>query len=206
MLTFENLIAKFGSYTDEELFVVHQDIENYSDEAKQALDTIILKRGGMDLIQKKLEEKAIIRKEKMRIGEEVASLRMNGVDIEFLKKNTTSSILSQEDLNALIDTNVEVAEFHIEDKKIDSNIIIKCVLACAVASLIGGAFISLQFIYLGATSVLMIIGLALICYGVVKLITQKSYNNAAVGIASLLAFIFSYVLGFLVYSIFGYLG
>ena len=206
MLTIENFIAKFGNYTDEELFVVHQDIDNYSEEAKQALEAIMRKRGGIDVIEKRLEEKAIIQKEKMRIGEEVASLRMNGVDVEFLKKTTTSSILSKEKLNSIIDTNVEIAEFHIEDKKIDSNIIMKCVLAGAVASLFGGAFISLQFLYLGATSLLMIIGLALICYGVVKWITNKSYNNAAVGIASLLAFILSYLIGFFVYSIFGYLG
>ncbi len=153
-----------------------------------------------------MQDEAVVQNEKRRVATEAASLRMNGVDAEFLKKTTTSAILSKEELNSIIDSNVAVAEFHLEDKKIDSNIIVKCRLACAVASLFGGAFISLQLLYLGATSVLLIIGLALICYGVVKWITKKSYNNAAVGISSLVAFILSFLLGYFVYSIFGHLG
>ncbi len=53
---------------------------------------------------------------------------------------------------------------------------------------------------------LMIIGTALICYGALKLITKKSFNNPAVGLASLVAFILSYLLGAFVFSTFGYLG
>ena len=206
MLTVEDFTSKFDKYSDLELYAINKDINNYSDEAKQALEVILLKRGGIDLIERKLKDEAVVQNEKRRVATEAATLRMNGVDAEFLKKTTTSSILSNEELNSIIDTNVAVAEFHLEDKKIDSNFIVKCILACAVASLFGGAFISLQFLYLGATSVLMVIGLALICYGVVKWVTKKSYNNAAVVIASLLAFVLSYLLGFLVYSIFGYLG
>ena len=206
MLTTEDFTTKFDKYSNQELFLIHKDINNYSYEAKQALEIILLKRGGLDLIEAKLQDEAVVQKEKRRVATETASLRMNGVDAEFLKKTTTSSILSNEELNCIIDTNVSVAEYHLEDKKIDSDTIMKSVLACGVASLFGGAFISLQFLYLGATSILMVIGLALICYGVVKWITKKSYNNVAVGIASLLAFVLSYLIGFFVYSIFGYLG
>ena len=75
-----------------------------------------------------------------------------------------------------------------------------------MASLAGGAFTSLQFIYFGATSALMITGTALICYAVVKLVTKKSYNNTAVLLASFVAFIISCLLGYGSLYIFGYLG
>jgi hypothetical protein len=48
--------------------------------------------------------------------------------------------------------------------------------------------------------------MGLICYSVVKLVTKKSYNNTAVILASFVAFILSYLIGSIAFSIFGYLG
>ncbi len=82
----------------------------------------------------------------------------------------------------------------------------KSILGCGLASLVGGAFASLQFLYFGATSYILIVGMGLICYGVVKFVTKKSYNNMAVILATIVAFIISYLLGFIAFSIFGYIG
>jgi hypothetical protein len=65
----------------------------------------------------------------------------------------------------------------VEDKKVNSDTIFKRIVVGGLASIAGGVFASFQFVYFGATPVLLIIGTALICYGTVKLVTKKSYNN-----------------------------
>ena len=206
MLTLQDFIAKYETYTDEELYSIYNDAENYSEDAAKALNIVIEKKGGTESLLKRLETKAIIENEKLRIGNEAAQFGLGGVDASFMKNTTNSSILSKEEVNEIIETNIAKAESIIEDKKVNSETIVKSLLGCGLASVFGGAFASLQFIYFGATSAIMIIGMGLICYGTVKLVTKKSYNNTAVLVSSFVAFILSYLLGYLAFLIFGYLG
>jgi xanthine/uracil permease len=102
--------------------------------------------------------------------------------------------------------NVEKAESIIEDKKVNADTIMRSMLGFGLATLFGGAYASLQFVYFGATSYILIIGMGLLCYSIVKFTTKKTYNNLAVIISSILAFIFSYLIGYVAFLIFGYLG
>jgi hypothetical protein len=206
MLTIQDFVNKYGTYSDEELYHVHNNLDSYSEEASSALNLVIEKKGGIDQLIKRLEAKTIITTEKKRIADDAEKLSLNGVDASFIKNTTTSTILSKEELHEIIETNVEKAESIIADKKVNSETVMKSFLGCALASLVGGAFASLQFLYFGATSYMLIIGMGLICYGIVKFVTKKSYNNTAVIIASFAAFILSYLIGSLAFSIFGYLG
>ncbi len=206
MLTLKDFIAKYETYTDEELYSIYNDAGNYSEDAGKAMNIVIEKRGGHESLIKRLEEKAIIENEKKRIANEAVKFGLEGIDASFLKNTTNSSILSKEEVNKIIETNVARAESVVEDKKVNSDTVVKSILGCGLASLIGGAFASLQFIYFGATSTLMIIGVALVCYGIVKLVTRKSYNNTAVLLASFIAFILAYLLAYGIFAIVGYLG
>jgi hypothetical protein len=206
MLTIQDFVAKYETYSDEELYNVHHNLENYSEEGGKALNIVMEKKGGLDSLIKRLEVKAIVTNEKRRIANEAAKLGLNGVDASFIKNTTTSTILSKEELHDIIELNVEKAELIVEDKKVTSDTIMKSILGCALASLVGGAFASLQFLYFGATSHILVGGMGLICYGVVKFVTKKSYNNTAVILASVVAFILSYLIGSLAFSIFGYVG
>jgi hypothetical protein len=206
MLTVQDFVAKFETYSDEELYNIHNNLNNYSEEAGKALNIILEKKGGLEYLIQRLEEKAIIINEKRRIANESAKLGLNGVDAPFIKNTTTSTILSKEELHYIIETNVEKAELMVEDKKVNSETIMRSILGSALASLVGGGFASLQLLYFGATSQILIIGMGLICYGIVKLVTKKSYNNTAVILASFTAFILSYLIGSLAFSIFGYMG
>jgi hypothetical protein len=206
MLTIEDFIAKYEAYTDDELYSIYKNADNYSEAAGKALHIIIEKKGGLESLTKRLEEKAIIENEKKRIGNEAVKFGLAGVDASFLKNTTSSSILSKEEVNEIIETNTAKAAHFVEDKKVNADTIVKSLLGCGLASLIGGAFASLQFIYFGATSLLMVIGVVLICYGTVKLVTRKSYNNSAVLLASFAAFILSYLVAYGVFAVVGYLG
>jgi hypothetical protein len=206
MLTTKDFIAKYETYSDEELYVIYTNANNYSAEAGEALHIVIDKKGGLEALIKRLESKAIIENEKQRIASEATKLGLGGVDASFIKNTTSSAILSKEEVNEIIETNAGKAELLVEDKKVNSETIFKSVVGCGLASIAGGSFASIQFVYFGATSALLIIGTALICYGIVKLVTKKSYSNTAVLLSSFAAFIISYLLGQLTLSIFGYLG
>ncbi len=206
MLTLEDFIAKYEAYTDEELYIIYQDAANYSEDAGKALNIIIEKKGGLESLIKRLEEKTIIKNEKNRIANEAVRFGMEGVDASFLQNTTHSSILSKQEVNEIIEAYAAKATELVEDKKVNSETVVKSLIGCGLASIFGGAFASLQFIYFGATSFLMVLGVALICYGTVKLVTQKSYNNTAVLLASFIAFILSYLLAYFAFLIFGYLG
>jgi hypothetical protein len=206
MLTTKDFIAKYENYSDEELYVIYKNAANYSAEAGEALHIIIDKKGGMEALVKRLEAKAVIENEKQRIANEATKLGLGGVDASFIKNTTSSAILSKEEVNEIIETNAEKAELLVEDKKVNSETIFKSVVGCGLASIAGGAFASIQFLYFGATSALLIIGTALICYSIVKLVTKKSYNNTAVLLSSFAAFIIAYFIGQLALSIFGYFG
>lgn len=206
MLTIEDFTAKYETYPDEELYSIYNDAANYSEEAGIALHNVIEKKGGLDALIKRLEAKAIIENEKRRIANEAAKLGQGGVDASFIKNTTTSTILSKEELNNIIETNVAKAESVIEDKKVDGDTIVKSLLGCGLATLTGGILASLQFVYFGATSNLMVIGTGLVCYATVKLVTKKSYYNTAVLLSSFAAFILSYLVAIAALAIFGYLG
>ena len=206
MLTVDDFISKYETYTDEELYDVYKNKDSYSENAGIALDAVLAKNGGLEPLIKRLEEKAIIAAEKRRISKEAEVLGLNGVDASFIKNTTSSSLLSAAEMSEIIETNVAMAEAHLDDKKVNSETVMRSLLGCGVATLVNGAFWSLQLVYFGATSVLMIIGMGLICYGIVKLITKKTFNNPAVILASAAAFILSCLLGYVVFSIVGYLG
>lgn len=206
MLTTEDFIAKYDSYNDDELYAIYSNSDNYSKEAGQALQIIIEKRGGIDALEKRLDEKAIIEKEKIKIANDAVKFGLEGIDASFVKNTTSSAILSKEEVNQIIEKNVAKAELFVEDKKVNADTIVKSLVGCGLASLVGGGFASLQLLYFGATSTLMVVGTGLICYGIVKLVTKKSFNNTAVLVSSVAAFALSYVLASVAYSIFGYLG
>lgn len=206
MFTTEDFITKYQSYSDEELYSIYSNAANYSEDAGKALNIVVEKKGGLESLIKRLEDKIVIQNEKIRIGNEAVKFGLEGVDASFLKNTTNSSILSKEEVNEIIETNTAKASAFVEDKKVNSETVVKSIIGCGLASVLGGAFASLQFIYFGATSMLMVMGVALICYGTVKLVTKKSYNNTAVLLASFAAFVLSYSLAYVAFLIFGYLG
>lgn len=206
MLKLEDFIAKYEAYTDEELYIIQKDIANYNEDAGKALNIVIDKKGGFERLIKRLEEKAIVENERSRIAYEATKFGLAGIDASFLKNTSSSSILSKEEVSQIIEINTSKAAACVADKKVDADTVVKTLIGLGLASILGGAFASLQYIYFGATSVLMVIGTALICYGTVKFISKKSYNNTAVLLASFVSFILSYLFAYGAYLIVGYRG
>jgi len=206
MLTIKDFISKYENYTDEELYNVYKNMDGYSNEAQQALGVVLENKGGIESIITKLKEKQIVNNEITRIAKETTELGRGGIDSSFIKTTTSSAILSQEQVNAIIDSKYAEVELELEDKKIKPNTILGSILGCGVATLVGGTLWGLQMIYSNAIFYMLLIGLALLCYGIIKLFTKKSKNNNAVLIATFVAFILSILLGDFLYQLIGYRG
>src|SRR5688572_31607110 len=99
MFSTQQLVNKYEYYTDKELLELHNAISDYSEEAKQALAIVLERKGGLEKLLKQQKEKAIQETEEERITTEVLRLAKPGVDISFLQKMMTSSILSTEKLS-----------------------------------------------------------------------------------------------------------
>ncbi len=204
MLSISDFILKYENYTDEELHDVYLNQETYSDDAQKALQIVLEKKGGVEPLLKRLEEKRIVENEIQRIKRETAQLGSNGVDPSFIKTTTASNILSPEKVNEIIDNKFAEVERELEDKKIKPRTIVGSIIGGAIASIIGGTLWGLQMIYSHRIFYILGIGLALLCYGIIKGATKQSKNNKVVLIASIISIILAILFGQFLYQIFGY--
>ena len=205
MLSVSDFVSKYEKYNDQELHDVYLNIEGYSNEAKEALNIVLEKKGGLESIVKRLEEKQVIDNEIKRIAKETAELGEQGIDSSFIKTTTSSKILSAEKVNEIIDKQFIEVENHLEDKKIKPRTIVGSVIGGLIASLIGGVLWGLQLIYSGRIFYLLAIGLALLCYGIISAATKQSKKNSVVLIATAISIILAVLLGQLLYEIIGYI-
>jgi hypothetical protein len=204
MFTIEDFVSKYKSYTDEELINIHSNISGYSQEAQEALAIVIQNKGGMDELVRRMKEKQIVADEINRIRKETAEFGSQGVDASFIKNVTSSTILSSEQVNEIIENKYAAVELELEDKKIKPRTIFGSVIGTVIASLIGGTLWGLQMIYSKRIFYILFLGLILLCYGILKLSTKQTKKNTIVLVATAISIILSVLLGQLLYAIIGY--
>ena len=206
MLSKEELITKYQQYSDNELLEVYSNRDGYSKDANEAIDIVLESKGGLEAIKKNFLEKKTISDEINRIKRETEKLSSKETNAEFIKSLVSSSILPKEKVSEIVDSKYSEFEAHLKDTKIDSKTIVKAAVGGTIASLVGGAFWGLQLIYSNRIFIILVVGLALLCYGIVKLVVKKSKENKVVVIASLISFMLAILLGTLIFQIVGYQG
>jgi hypothetical protein len=204
MFSTEELLSKYEKYTDDELFEVHSSIDTYSDEAKNAFNIVLSRRGGLEHLMKQQTEKRIILNEVQRIRTDVARLNNPDVDTSFIKKIITSDILPAEKVNEVIDSVYSELELDREDKKIKPRTIWGSLIGGTIASVLGGVLWGLQLIYSKKIFLILVAGLILLCYGIIKLSTKQSNKNVLVLITTIISIIIAMLIGQLLYEIVGY--
>ncbi|MGN6646746.1 MAG: hypothetical protein ACTHJT_09450 [Cytophaga sp.] len=206
MVTKDELIQRYTSFTDEELFDVYKNIDTYSDLAKEALEIVIEEKGGLEKFlagKKRAEEESA---ERYWIKRQAIKLYLENPDKIFIKDRLKSDVLNYTEVADIIEEVVSKLEKEKADKAITSRTIMGCFFGVALASLLGGIFWALQLIYFKVTFGIFIIGIALICYGIVRLITKQSKANTAVLIATIISTLMSFVVGEFIYTLIGYQG
>jgi hypothetical protein len=206
MLSADELVSKYESYTDEELYAIYANISGYSADAQKAFDVVLQKRGGIEKIVSSLNEKQHIQNEIRRIEKETEESVKNGFDAVFIKRSISSTILSAAEVDSIVNRKFELVDAEIADKKITSKTITGSIAGGLVASLVNGAAWGLILIYTNTYSPILFIGSLFTCYAIVKLFTRQSGKNAVVLITSIIAAFLAFAVGSLVYMAIGYRG
>ena len=204
MFSIADFEKKYKAYSDEELLEMHISISNYNDDAQKAFENIVKTKGGIEALLKRREDKLILLKEEKRIAGETEKFGKEGIDADFIKTITKSTILSEEKVQSIIDQKFLEVEAEIDDKKIKPRTIIGGVIGGLIAIVVGGTLWGLQLIYSQRIFYVFGVGLALLCYSIIKLITKQSKKNTFVIVASVISFILAVLLGQLLYNIVGF--
>jgi hypothetical protein len=204
MFTIDDFVSKYENYTDEELIEVYHNLADYSEEANEALKIAVQKKGGFQELVKRLSEKQVLTNEINRIEKETSEFGLKGVDASFIKKMASSTILSKDAVEEIIDRKYSLVRLELEDKKIKPRTILGSFIGGTTASLIGGLLWGLQLIYSKRMFYILLVGLVLLCYGIIKLITGQSKKNNAVLVATVVSVLLALIIGQLLYDIIGY--
>ncbi len=202
MLTTDDFILQYEAYTDEDLHAVYEHIDDYSPEAQEAFKIVIQKKGGLEKWLGHIQETQIYFAETMRISREAAGMAIKNVDTDFIRTIVSSKILPPEEVDKVITQALEQVALHKEDRKIKPRTIIGSVLGVIVAGIIGGIGWGLKEVYAPdiylKIQLLLVAGLILLSYGIVKAFTRQSKGNVVVLIATVLSVILSILLGLLI--------
>jgi biopolymer transport protein ExbD len=199
MLSTNDFISQYETLSDEELYTIYTNKEGYSLEAQEALTIVIQKKGGLDELIHRLQEKQAYTTEVDRIGALATALARQNIDKEDLKRRISSTILSPEKVNETIQRTYTLVALDNEDRKIKPRTLVGSILATIVASAVGGIGCGIVYVFAPGIYlkiiIILLIGLILLCYGIVKLFTRQSKKNIVVLTATVVSVVLSLFLG-----------
>ncbi|MDR6487823.1 hypothetical protein J2799_002328 [Chryseobacterium vietnamense] len=200
------LIERYSQYSDPELMEVYLNKNKYTDDAKQAIDIVIEKKGGIRSLNDRYDKIVAKEMEKSRIKNTAAELYLNGLTKNDINYALTSEVLALDEIQQIIENTSTEVEATKRDLEIKPSTIIGSILGGIVGGTIGGILWGLQIIYSGRIFYIFAIGLGIISYGFIKFFTKQSRNNIAVLTITILSVIYALILGFYIFELFGYHG
>jgi hypothetical protein len=204
MLTTGDFVKKFDLYSDDSLIAINNDIESYGEDARTAVNIIIEKRGGLKKLLEQKENQNIIDTEISKIENETKLFARKKIDKDFIKTMLTSSIITKEDVDNIIDHQFSIIEDEIKNETVTGKTIVSSILGIVISSMVGGVLWGLQMMYTKRIFYIFLFGLAFLCYGIIKFITKKTSKNNAVFVGTIISIVCSVLLGYIMVSIFGY--
>ncbi|MDR6459125.1 hypothetical protein J2786_002232 [Chryseobacterium vietnamense] len=200
------LIERYSQYSDPELMEVYLNKNKYTDDAKQAIDIVIEKKGGIRSLTDRYDKIVAKEMEKSRIKNTAAELYLNGLTKNDINYALTSEVLASDEIQQIIENTSTEVEATKRDLEIKPSTIIGSILGGIIGGTIGGILWGLQIIYSGRIFYIFAIGLGIISYGFIKFFTKQSRNNIAVLTITILSVIYALILGFYIFELFGYHG
>jgi hypothetical protein len=98
----QELIEKYRAYSDAELMTTNAHIDGYSNEAKEALSKVLIEKGGLESLQKRIAEQDAINNEMLSIKHEIIELLNQGVDAFEIKTQINSTLISSIEIDLII--------------------------------------------------------------------------------------------------------
>lgn len=202
----EELIKRYRDYSDLQLIEVYKNKENYTEEARKALEIVMNEKGGLSLLQENYNKVHEINEEKRKIEAEIIFLKNKGNNKDEISNTLKSEIVSKSEINEILEEKFKEIEAHEKDLQIKPRTIIGSIFGAAIGGTIGGVLWGLQMIYSAHIFYIFGLGLVMLSYGVIKFFTKQSKNNVVVLFLTILSVIYALALGFFLYSLFGYRG
>ena len=202
----EEIIERYQKYSDQELLDTYLNIDEYTDEGKEALKLVLKSRGGIDIVKERITKQLEIDSEVERIREEIVQLLSQGRNPKQIKENIAISNISETHLEDIIEK--VSAEFELEksDKQIKPKTIIGSIIGGFIGGTIGGIIWGVQMVHSNHIFLILAIGLVMLSYAFVRLFTQQSKKNKIVLVMTVVSVIYALMLGQLIFDVFGYVG
>ena len=191
----------YKKYSDKDLLESYSTALDYSGKADKDLVAEIDNRGGIEQMKKSVAEQNIVPDEIKRIYKLVFSLHKKDPNPIIIKYAITSDILSAEQLNKAIDIAIEDVEKHTKDISINSRTIIGSAIGVIISSLIGAGLWCYSIIQTGKMYYIFTVGILIISYIIIRLLTKQSNNNVIVFIATFSSAFIAILLGLWFYKL-----
>ncbi len=191
----------YSKYSNTELLESYTTALDYSGQADKDLVAEIDKRGGTDALKKSVSEQNAVPDEIRRINKLVFSLYKDNPDPDQIKSSISSDLLTTEQLNYIIDLAINGIAQDMKDTSINSRTIIGSVIGVIISSLIGAGLWCYSIIQTGKMYYILTLGILLISYVFIRLLTRQSKNNVLVFIATFVSAFIAIPLGLWFYKL-----
>ncbi len=203
MPTIEELTKKYKEYSDEELIEIHEKVDEYSNEAKIAIENVIVSIGGIDKLKERINKQNEIQTEIQKIEEQTTSLYYQNKSKENILSEISYDLISENQFYEIIEETINKLEKDKEDKKIKPKTIIGGIIGGFLGGTIGGIIWGLQMIHSGHIFFILGFGLVILSYALIRLFTRQSKKNIVVIIMTIISVVYALILGQILYEIFG---
>jgi hypothetical protein len=204
MITKERIIEKYKSMDDSQILDLQRTAHTLSDLGREALDDVLKERGGIEKLIADRNKSIEIEREKFNLKSYFSQKYKEGIPADLIK--LSSEILDKNQLAELHQQCESELEYEKKDKSINVRTVLGSIGGMVIGGILGGIFWGGQLIYSGHIFYIFAIALAVLNYGIIRLITGQSKENPVVLVFSALGIGISLLIGFELYGIFGYLG
>lgn len=149
MPTIEELIKRYRTSEDDELFRIHRQREEFTAEARTALDSVIDEKGGLIALESRIQNEKLIEEETQRLSREIDQLISEGKQQPEISRQLKCEYLSAEECDELIYTQLLEFENLQKDKKLRPRTIVGGLIGGAIGSVLAGIMWGAQMIYSG---------------------------------------------------------
>lgn len=203
MMTKESFQQQYEAMSDAELYQMHTNIQDYTEEARDALAIVIEQRGGMEAIVSNWEAGQLIRKEKHRIRQEVSKLYTPDAGAEFYSKLIVSEKLSDNEMIHLINDHISVLNTHQENITVKPRTVYGSLFGGLLSIIVGGSMWGIFLIETHRMFVFLAIAVVLICYFIIRFFTRQDQKNKVVLLATVVSSVLAFLFGQFLFEIFG---
>ncbi|MBS1565064.1 MAG: hypothetical protein JST39_11785, partial [Bacteroidetes bacterium] len=177
MITIEELIENYERNSDEELLHIYHQSDGYTEDARQALQTVIDKRGGIGKLRDDAANKHVLAMEEQRIRGIVQALYKTGqVSPAVIHEKLVSSVFSPNQVSVIINNTIENIQTEKADRTVKPRTIFGSLLGGFLGGTVGGGLWGLQLIQLPEHRFFLIIGIGVLMlnYALIKAFTRQS--------------------------------